>query len=165
MAHAKRAARGGSMGGVAFVQLTGARGAAADNSIGDAGAAAIADALNVNKTVTTIELSGVCRAAGSAARGTRRVCGRHGRRAAYGRACATAVNSIGAAGAAAIAEALKVNKTVATIALWGACLAARGGRRAADPWVVWLSCCSRARGRGGRQRDRRRGRGGCRGGA
>ena len=46
--HARRAASDGSVGGVAFVLLTGARGAAADNAIGDAGAAAIAEALTVN---------------------------------------------------------------------------------------------------------------------
>ena len=63
-------ARGGSVGGVAVVLLTGARGAAADNSIGDAGAAAIAEALKVNKTVTVIHLSSACHAAGArAARG------------------------------------------------------------------------------------------------
>ena len=45
------------MGGVAFVLLTGARGAAAGNSIGAAGAAAIAEALKVNKKVKGIILS------------------------------------------------------------------------------------------------------------
>ena len=50
------------MGDVA-VLLTVARGAAAGNSIGDAGAAAIADALKVNKTVTKIDLDGAYRVA------------------------------------------------------------------------------------------------------
>ena len=55
---------------VAVVLLTGARGAAAGNEIGAAGAAAIAEALKVNQTVTTIALSSACRAAGTrAARG------------------------------------------------------------------------------------------------
>ena len=49
------------MGDVA-VLLTVARGAAAGNSIGDAGAAAIAEALKVNHTVTCIGLEGACRA-------------------------------------------------------------------------------------------------------
>ena len=87
-------------------------GAAADNSIGDAGAAAIAEALKVNKSVTTIDLSCACRA-------SRRVRGAD--------AGAAADYSIGDAGAAAVAEALKVNKTVTTIRLCGACRAARGG--------------------------------------
>ena len=56
LSHARRAALGGSVGAVAFVLLTSARGAAADNEIGDAGAAAIAEALKVNNTVTTIKL-------------------------------------------------------------------------------------------------------------
>ena len=52
---------------VASVTRTrGARGAAAGNSIGDAGAAAIAEALKVNKTVTEIDLRCACRAAGGA---------------------------------------------------------------------------------------------------
>ena len=49
---------------VAFVLHTGARGAATDNAIGDAGAAAIAEALKVNITVTTIDLSCAWREAG-----------------------------------------------------------------------------------------------------
>jgi len=52
------------------------------NSIGDAGAAAIAEALNMNKSLTTLYISR---------------------------------NSIGDAGAAAIAEALKVNKSLTTL--------------------------------------------------
>ena len=57
-----RAARVGSVGCVAFVLLTGARDAAAGNLIGDAGAAAIAEALKVNSSATTIMLLGACRA-------------------------------------------------------------------------------------------------------
>ena len=43
---------------MAFVLLTDARGTAAANPIGAAGGAAIAEALRVNKTVTTIYFSG-----------------------------------------------------------------------------------------------------------
>ena len=43
--------------------FTGALGAEADSEIGDAGAAAVADAMKVNKIVTTIRLYSACRAA------------------------------------------------------------------------------------------------------
>ena len=69
LARARRAARGGTVGAVTFVLLPGARGAAAGNLIGDAGAAAIAEALKVNKTFATINLSGACRVAGAPAAG------------------------------------------------------------------------------------------------
>ena len=51
------------LGPWACMLLTGTRGATAVNAIGDAGAAAIAEALKVNKAVTTICLHGTCRAA------------------------------------------------------------------------------------------------------
>ena len=77
----------GSVGWVTVVLLTGTRGAAAGNSIGDARAAAIAEALKVNKTVTMIDLWSALRAAGApTARGARRVRGLGGRHAAHGRA-------------------------------------------------------------------------------
>ena len=63
LAHARRAARVGSVGGVAFVLLTSAPLAAADGDISDAGAAAIIEALTVKKTVTKIDLQSACRAA------------------------------------------------------------------------------------------------------
>ena len=111
---------GGSVGGVAFMLLTGARGAAPVNSIGESGAAVIAEALTVNKTVTTINLAGACRAAGARpARG-----GSVGGVAFVlltGARGAAAACDIGAAGAAAIAEALRVNCIVTDISLQCAC--------------------------------------------
>ena len=62
MGCARREARGARRvrGWVAFVLLTSARGAAAGNSIGDAGASAVAVALMVNCTVTDIRLQCAC---------------------------------------------------------------------------------------------------------
>ena len=66
-----------------------------------------------------------------------------------------AAHSIVYAGAAAIAEALKVNKTVATIYLRGAC---RAARRARDGSMCGVAVV--LTGAGGSQLDRHRGRGG-----
>ena len=71
-------------------------------------------------------------------------------------------NSIGAAGAEAIAEALKVNKTVMTVFLSGERRApGEGATRGGRPCVMLTV----GAGRGDRHLDRRRGRGCYRGGA
>ena len=155
---------------------------AAGSAVDAAGAAAVAEALMVNKTVTTIDLSSACRAAGArAARGARRAaCGGILGGVSFllltGARGLAADNAIRVAGAATIAEALKVNKTVTTTNLACACRAAgaraAGGGSVGGVTVVLLTGGARGAARaarrarsGGRQQARRRWRGGYRGGA
>ena len=128
-------------GGCAARKLMGAP----DNSIGDAGAAAIAEALKINKTVTNINLSSAL----CAARDRAECGGARGGVGAARKLMGAPDNSIGDAGAAAIAEALKINKTVTTIDLKGALCATRDR----------AECCG-ARSGGGAARKLMRGGGG-----
>ena len=113
---------------------------AAGRGIGDAGAAAIAEALKINKTVTTIYLySALC-----AARDRTACCGARGSGGAARKLMRVGApgNSVGPAGAAAIAEALKINKTVTKISLGCALCSARDRAE-----------CGSARGGGGAARN------------
>ena len=148
-AHALRAVRGCSVGEVAIDLFPCARGAVAGNSIVDASAVAIAEALKVNMTVTEINLYGACRAAGArAVRGARLIRTIDDFFFFYDVLTSArglvAGNSIGDASAVAIAEALKLNDAVTRINLSCACrtLLARG---AACP-RRGISCGSRSRG-------------------
>ena len=84
---------------------------ATDNAIGDAGASVIADALNLNPSVTSVDLScesALCQRAHVGFVTVTCVVGFH--------ACATD-NAIGDAGASVIAEALKRNTTITSVDL------------------------------------------------
>jgi hypothetical protein len=91
------------------------------NGIGGAGAASIAEALSSNTAITSVDLEGECRAgAGVFARARSfEVCG--GRC----RSCVSA-NDMRDAGAASIAEALKLNTTVTSVDLYCECRAGAG---------------------------------------
>ena len=121
------------------------------NSIGPAGAAALAEALKINKTVTTIYLG--CAFARRRARSAgARAAAAAALLAFVARSCAgggtrAPVNSIGDAGAAALAEALKINKTVTTIDLSSA-FARRRARSAAARAAAAARALMRGRGGG-----------------
>ncbi len=84
-----------------------------DNRIGGAGAAAIAEALALNTSIMSLNLAGECRAGA-------RLCGHFymPRWAYYYWVQTSGDNGIGCAGAAAIAEALKVNTTITSVQMW-----------------------------------------------
>ena len=86
--------------------------------IGVAGAASIAEALKSNTTITIVNLMSECRA-GAGLLGARvfEVCGWRCRSCVSG-------NYIGGAGAASIAEALKLNTTITSVNLGSECRAA-----------------------------------------
>ena len=107
------------------------------NDIGDTGAAAIAEALKINNAVSGIDLRGALRAT----RARAECCvARGGGTGAHARGGASGApdNDIGDAGAAAIADALKMNKTVTTIDL--SC-ALREARARGLLWRRWNSSC------------------------
>ncbi len=92
----------------------------ADNVIGDAGAAAIAEALAFNSTITSVNLCCECRAYVR----TGRVLQRALVHVACGGLVGVPANIICAGGAAAIAEALKLNTTIKRMDLGGVCACA-----------------------------------------
>jgi Ran GTPase-activating protein (RanGAP) involved in mRNA processing and transport len=102
-----------------------------DSGIGDAGATALADALKVNKTLTTLHVyNDSIGAAGAAA---------IAEALKVNKTLATLdvnSNSIGDAGAAAIAEALKVNKTLATLDVYNDSIGAAGAAAIAEALKV-----------------------------
>jgi hypothetical protein len=86
------------------------------NAIGGAGAAAIAEALIVNTTITSVELAGWCRApAGPRACLWSFMC----IAVRWNLCLGLADNGIGGAGAAAIAEALKLNTSITRMDMLG----------------------------------------------
>ena len=97
----------------------------AGNKIGDAGAAALGDALKVNGGITTLCLS--CEQRGAML--TMRLLGASVLSCTMQMHVRRADNKIGAAGAAALGDALKVNKAITTFymssELRGALLAVR----------------------------------------
>jgi hypothetical protein len=96
------------------------RSCVSDNDIGDAGAASIAEALKLNTTITSVNLGSECRAgAGALCARSFEVCGGRCRSCVSG-------NRIGDAGAASIAEALKLNTTIMSVDLEGECRAGAG---------------------------------------
>ena len=109
------------------------KGEATGNAIGADGTTAFAEALMVNKAVTTINLHGACRVVGARARHAA------GPWAAWPWCCswargAAADNFVGSAGATAIARALRVNKTVRTVWVDGMCRCrTRGAWRVCAP--------------------------------
>ena len=91
------------------------------NDIGGAGAASIAEALKLNTAITSVDLEGECRAgAGVFVRARSfEVCGGRCRSCVSG-------NVIGGAGAASIAEALKLNTKITSVSLGGELSRERG---------------------------------------
>ena len=90
------------------------------NDIGGAGAASIAEALNLNTTIRSVNLGSECRAgAGVLCARSFEVCGGRCRSCVSG-------NGIGGAGAAAIAEALASNTTITSVSLDCECYAGAG---------------------------------------
>ena len=90
------------------------------NDIRGEGAASIAEALKLNTTITSVNLGGECRAgAGVLCARSFEVCGGRCRSCVSG-------NGIGGAGAASIAEALKLNTTITSVNLRGECRAGAG---------------------------------------
>ena len=95
------------------------RSCVSDNGIGGVGAASIAEALALNTTITSVNLECECRAGAECCARSFEVCGGRCR-------SVVSVNRIGGAGAASIAEALKLNTTITSVDIRGECRAGAG---------------------------------------